>query len=117
MAPGDMAPGDRALSDMAPIIMPQASQTQSCPLLKLPPEVRSRIYAYTHALSLDLDLTGDGCDNLSKAWESTPLSSTLQLPAASSRAKLATTTVLCPQAPYNEGHSWTSYLPVARIPA
>lgn len=73
MAPSGMAPSGMAPINTAPVIMPQASQTQSCPLLKLPPEVRSRIYAYTHSLSLDLDLTGDGCDNLSKAWESTPL--------------------------------------------
>lgn len=53
--------------------MPQASLTVSCPLLRLPPKLRLRIYAYTHELSLDLDINEYGCEDLSKAWESTPL--------------------------------------------
>ena len=53
--------------------MPQASLTVSCPLLKLPPKLRLRIYAYTHELSLDLDVNEYGCEDLSKAWESTHL--------------------------------------------
>jgi hypothetical protein len=58
---------------MASTIMPQASLTVSCPLLKLPHKLRLRIYAYTHELSLDLDIYEYGCEDLSKAWESTPL--------------------------------------------
>ena len=54
---------------MAPNIVPQASQT----LLKLPPELRLSIYAYIHNFSLNLDIDEGGCENLSKAWESTPL--------------------------------------------
>jgi len=52
---------------MAPNIVPQASQTLSCPLLKLPPELRLRIYAYIHQFDLDLDIDESGCENLSKA--------------------------------------------------
>jgi len=54
--------------------MPQASQTLSCPLLKLPPELRLCIYAYTHQFSLNLEVDEeDDREDLSKAWESTHL--------------------------------------------
>ncbi|GAB7327769.1 hypothetical protein MBLNU13_g11579t1 [Cladosporium sp. NU13] len=58
---------------MASSFVPRASQTLSCPLLKLPPKLRLRIYAYTHELSVDLDINEYGYEDLSKAWGSTPL--------------------------------------------
>lgn len=60
---------------MASSIVPQASQTLSCPLLNLPAELRVLIYGYTHMLSLDIELNSYTYDSgyLSKVWESTPL--------------------------------------------
>jgi len=54
-------------------VIPQASQTPSCPLLQLPPELRLLIYGFTHSLDLDLEIKRRGCAKLSEAWESTPL--------------------------------------------
>lgn len=58
---------------MSQNVVPFGSQTSSCPLLKLPPELRLLIYTYTHSFSLDLDVNETACKNLSEAWESTHL--------------------------------------------
>jgi hypothetical protein len=45
----------------------------SCPLLRLPPELRILIYTHTQQLRLDLDIHESGGTQLSQAWESTPI--------------------------------------------
>jgi hypothetical protein len=58
---------------MASKVVLQASQTPSCLLLKLPPELRLYIYAYTHRFQISVEINDYGRENLSKAWESTQL--------------------------------------------
>jgi hypothetical protein len=59
---------------MASNTMPQASHALSCPLLKLPPELRLLIYAYTHSIDLDLEYYYvHDFEDLSEAWTYTPL--------------------------------------------
>ncbi|KAM0701985.1 hypothetical protein Q7P35_010895 [Cladosporium inversicolor] len=58
---------------MASNVVPQASQTLSCPLLKLPPELRLLIYTHTQRLDLDIELNDNDGEKLSIVWASTPL--------------------------------------------
>jgi hypothetical protein len=55
-----------------------ASHTESCPLFRLPPELRLRVYYYTHQLRLDnKDHSDTSTEALNQSWasswESTPL--------------------------------------------
>lgn len=61
---------------MASTIAAQASPAEGCPLLKLPAELRLRIYHYTQELRLEIDTSGfRESMNMRQSWGSTPLAS------------------------------------------
>lgn len=61
-------------TDMASTVASKVLPTEGCPLFKLPPELRLRIYHYTHKHQLENVISIHEEDlSLSQSWASTPL--------------------------------------------